>query len=285
MGNNEKGRRLCNDKRMGSSIPKFFCCPLSGKLMMDPVITDSGITYDRTNIQQWLSNGNIHCSLTGTEISHKLLPHTKLAADICEWKKLYPQLIRDASQNELQWLLHKIKFQDYRCDTFLNNITRLRNLVRIEGWPPQELQKFRPADILADKLSSMSVNHIEGAFNEAAEEIICLFKYVEIDITTVQKMMTPNALTMVSFVLRNSRVKRRIEAMQLINRVAVGEFMFVDQIVYVERVIKGLLEIAGCPLVDCNDKASTMVTVRKLCRRGDQLKLRLKERGCHKDVQ
>jgi hypothetical protein len=35
--------------------PRHFICPISLDIMTDPVIAPSGISYDRKNIQEWLS--------------------------------------------------------------------------------------------------------------------------------------------------------------------------------------------------------------------------------------
>ncbi|GLJ12871.1 hypothetical protein SUGI_0199630 [Cryptomeria japonica] len=269
MASDEKPKRLCNDRRIGSSIPKFLCCPLSGKLMRDPVKTDSGTIYDRSSIQEWLDKGNIHCFITGKQISRTLISNRKLQLHINEWKRLYPQ-IKDAAQNEVEGLLQKLRNQEYRRDKLLNILKRLRILLKRERWPPQELQKYRPGDILADKLASTI--HLEDR-DEAAEEIICMFKYLLVDFITMQKIMNPRALGTVVFAMRNGKLKRRIEAVQLINRVTV-----VDQVGCLKGLIKGLLELLDCSLVDCTVKACTMITLRRFCRRGE-IKQRLKEEG------
>lgn len=38
--------------------PHALCCPITGDLMADPVVTACGITYDRAAIAQWLSRHN-----------------------------------------------------------------------------------------------------------------------------------------------------------------------------------------------------------------------------------
>lgn len=40
-------------------IPYEFLCPISGELMIDPVTTHCGITYERVNIQRWFDEGEI----------------------------------------------------------------------------------------------------------------------------------------------------------------------------------------------------------------------------------
>ena len=41
-----------------SSTPRSFCCPLSQQLMVDPVATTEGITYERRNIVEYLKTHN-----------------------------------------------------------------------------------------------------------------------------------------------------------------------------------------------------------------------------------
>ena len=36
--------------------------------MIDPVILNSGLTYDRCNIERWIVSGNNYCPLTRIEI-------------------------------------------------------------------------------------------------------------------------------------------------------------------------------------------------------------------------
>lgn len=38
----------------GDEIPESFICPISGEIMKDPVITPSGISYERETIETWL---------------------------------------------------------------------------------------------------------------------------------------------------------------------------------------------------------------------------------------
>lgn len=44
--------------------PEEFICPLSLEMMYDPVIVDSGQTYERAFIERWIENGNGTCPKT-----------------------------------------------------------------------------------------------------------------------------------------------------------------------------------------------------------------------------
>ncbi|KAK8588465.1 hypothetical protein V6N13_087388 [Hibiscus sabdariffa] len=68
------------------SCPEEFICPLSKKLMSDPVILSSGQTYDRPFIQRWLKSGNRTCPRTQQVLSHTVLtPNHLISEMISQW--------------------------------------------------------------------------------------------------------------------------------------------------------------------------------------------------------
>ncbi|KAE8695294.1 U-box domain-containing protein 9 [Hibiscus syriacus] len=68
------------------SCPQEFICPLSKKLMRDPVILASGQTYDRPFIQKWLKEGNRTCPRTQQVLSHTVLtPNLLINEMISQW--------------------------------------------------------------------------------------------------------------------------------------------------------------------------------------------------------
>lgn len=50
--------------------PASFYCPVSMDLMTDPVMVDTGHTYDRICIERWLQQGNRTCPVTGMRLRH-----------------------------------------------------------------------------------------------------------------------------------------------------------------------------------------------------------------------
>ncbi|XP_043722974.1 U-box domain-containing protein 27-like [Telopea speciosissima] len=46
------------------TVPSFFKCPISLDVMKSPVSLSTGVTYDRSSIQQWLDYGNNTCPAT-----------------------------------------------------------------------------------------------------------------------------------------------------------------------------------------------------------------------------
>ncbi|GMI84618.1 ARABIDOPSIS THALIANA PLANT U-BOX 9, plant U-box 9 [Hibiscus trionum] len=67
-------------------LSESFKCPLSGKIMGDPVILASGQTYDRPYIENWLNQGNLTCFQTKEVLSHSFLtPNCLVRELISRW--------------------------------------------------------------------------------------------------------------------------------------------------------------------------------------------------------
>ncbi|WOG94925.1 hypothetical protein DCAR_0314222 [Daucus carota subsp. sativus] len=70
----------------GIAVPLYFRCPLSLRLMLDPVIVATGQTYERTSIQTWLDHGLTICPITRQMLSHtNLIPNYTVKALIANW--------------------------------------------------------------------------------------------------------------------------------------------------------------------------------------------------------
>ncbi|XP_043718187.1 U-box domain-containing protein 44-like [Telopea speciosissima] len=64
-----------------------FYCPITGEVMVDPVETSSGQTFERSAIQKWFAEGNTICPLTVTPLDTSILrPNKTLRQSIEEWK-------------------------------------------------------------------------------------------------------------------------------------------------------------------------------------------------------
>mmetsp|Transcript_38611 Transcript_38611/g.93348 ORF Transcript_38611/g.93348 Transcript_38611/m.93348 type:complete len:249 (-) Transcript_38611:109-855(-) len=51
-----------------STIPQEYVCPLTKKMMNDPVVTRYGTHYERSAIMDWLADGNKMCPVTGNPL-------------------------------------------------------------------------------------------------------------------------------------------------------------------------------------------------------------------------
>ncbi|KAG0503471.1 hypothetical protein HPP92_003543 [Vanilla planifolia] len=56
--------------------PKDFICPITGHLFDDPVTLETGQTYERVAIQEWLDQGNMTCPITRQKLHSTKLPKT-----------------------------------------------------------------------------------------------------------------------------------------------------------------------------------------------------------------
>ncbi|KAL2348527.1 hypothetical protein Fmac_002527 [Flemingia macrophylla] len=72
----------------GVSLPEEFKCPISLRLMYDPVIIGSGVTYERMWIKKWFDEGNDICPKTKKKLVHMALtPNMNMKGLISSWCK------------------------------------------------------------------------------------------------------------------------------------------------------------------------------------------------------
>ncbi|KAK8623330.1 hypothetical protein V6N13_118217 [Hibiscus sabdariffa] len=66
--------------------PKQFICQMSMRLLYDPVIVDSGKTFERVWIEKWFNEGNQTCPVTNTRLKQlSLTPNLAMKALISRW--------------------------------------------------------------------------------------------------------------------------------------------------------------------------------------------------------
>ncbi|KAI4355277.1 hypothetical protein L6164_004066 [Bauhinia variegata] len=64
-----------------------FICPITRDVMVDPVETSSGQTFEKSAIEKWFTEGNAMCPLTMTPLDTSVLrPNKTLKQSIEEWK-------------------------------------------------------------------------------------------------------------------------------------------------------------------------------------------------------
>lgn len=66
--------------------PEEFRCPLSSRMMYDPVVIDSGETFERMFIQKWFNEGHDTCPKTKKKLAHlSLTPNVMMKNLILRW--------------------------------------------------------------------------------------------------------------------------------------------------------------------------------------------------------
>lgn len=114
-----KGGAAGDDHLLG--LPYEFRCPISGEIMIDPVVLANGQTFDRPCIQRWLNEGNRTCPQTQQVLSHTvLIPNHLVREVISQWCKEHgiqlpkpvedtdEDVVTDASRSHLNSLLEKM---------------------------------------------------------------------------------------------------------------------------------------------------------------------------------
>lgn len=69
--------------------PKDFVCPITSNVFDDPVTLETGQTYERRAIQEWLDRGNSSCPITRQKLNINQLPKTNyvLKRLIASWQE------------------------------------------------------------------------------------------------------------------------------------------------------------------------------------------------------
>lgn len=81
----ERLRQEMMAKLEAASIPPAFICPITQDLMLQPVVTADGQTYERDAIEEWLRNHQTS-PLTGERLAHVgLTPNVMARGLITEW--------------------------------------------------------------------------------------------------------------------------------------------------------------------------------------------------------
>ncbi|KAF9621716.1 hypothetical protein IFM89_027414 [Coptis chinensis] len=82
--------------------PKDYICPITSQLLSDPVTLETGQTYERKAIQEWLQRGNTTCPITRQPLSANALPKTNyvLKRLITSWRDQYPDIAQEFSYSE-----------------------------------------------------------------------------------------------------------------------------------------------------------------------------------------
>lgn len=129
-----------------SSIPQDFICPLTGQLFEDPVTIETGQTFERHAIREWLKQGNKHCPVTGKSLEGLGVPLTNfvLKRVVDGWKSEKCRLLlafvcKVAGSSEEQRVETKDETVAYTLEKFLTGstkeekITNAKHLITLGG--------------------------------------------------------------------------------------------------------------------------------------------------------
>ncbi|XXG64906.1 hypothetical protein AAC387_Pa05g2732 [Persea americana] len=92
LGNGETNMK----KDEPETTPEEFICPISSKLMSDPVVIASGQTYERICVEKWFSEGHNTCPKTLRQLPHlSMTPNSCLKDLISKWCRKHGITIPD----------------------------------------------------------------------------------------------------------------------------------------------------------------------------------------------
>ncbi|XVF15772.1 hypothetical protein REPUB_Repub09cG0185300 [Reevesia pubescens] len=120
------------DKLSRAIPPEEFKCPISSKLMYDPVVIASGQTFERIWIQKWFDDGNDTCPKTEMKLAHlSLTPNTVMKDLISNWCTKYGITIQDPSMQSD--VLHLLENSSTSIASFGSSINDIRFPVDISN--------------------------------------------------------------------------------------------------------------------------------------------------------
>ncbi|CAA7054643.1 unnamed protein product [Microthlaspi erraticum] len=124
---------------MAFELPSDFRCPISLEIMSDPVIIQSGHTFDRVSIQRWIDSGNQTCPITKLPLSENpsLIPNHALRSLISNFAHVSPtkshprtQQEHSQSQSQSQSLISTLVSRSSSYESRLESLTRLVRLTK-----------------------------------------------------------------------------------------------------------------------------------------------------------
>ncbi|XP_057975716.1 U-box domain-containing protein 5-like isoform X2 [Malania oleifera] len=93
------------DDSCSPTPPEEFKCPISMRLMHDPVIIASGQTFERVCIEKWFNEGNDSCPVTHIKVPHtSLTPNCGMKDLISKWCLRHGLAISDPSPQPIPGL-------------------------------------------------------------------------------------------------------------------------------------------------------------------------------------
>ncbi|KAG2249074.1 hypothetical protein Bca52824_088702 [Brassica carinata] len=118
---------------MAFELPNDFRCPISLEIMSDPVIIQSGHTFDRVSIQRWIDSGNRTCPITKLPLSENpsLIPNHALRSLISNFAHVSPkQEDHSHSQSQSHSSISTLVSRSSSRESRLESLTRLVRLTK-----------------------------------------------------------------------------------------------------------------------------------------------------------
>ncbi|KAK8624065.1 hypothetical protein V6N13_065422 [Hibiscus sabdariffa] len=209
------------------TVPSVFRCPISLDVMKSPVSLCTGVTYDRSSIQQWLESGHDTCPATMQVLPSKdFIPNLTLHRLINLWIQsstlrpgsISPRLLPAISEVRAKLLMERIESQS--CVDSLSKVSEFvsrceenrRFFVRFDGFVEViagvftrkcvEIEALVMAVGILDLISS------ENGVRERLNKLI--FK----------SNQENNFLSAIVFILQNGSLDSRVKSVRVLDSLA-----------------------------------------------------------------
>lgn len=219
-------------------IPAVFICPISLYPMLDPVTLCTGQTYERANIQKWLSMGHRTCPTTMQELwEDAFTPNRTLHHLIHTW---FTQ----------RYLRMKKRSEDVggRLADLLNSLRRLKGQARIQNLKELgKLASFHPTAVqkaVADSGGVAILSSLLGPFTSHAvgSEVISILVNLHLDSDARANLMQPAKISLVIDMLNEGTVDTKINSARLIE-ILMEDRNFRSEILSSLSLLVGLLRL------------------------------------------
>ncbi|KAL3505402.1 hypothetical protein ACH5RR_035243 [Cinchona calisaya] len=160
-----------------SRPPKDFVCPITGQIFYDPVTLETGQTYERRAIQEWIDRGNTTCPITRQPLSVIELPKTNyvLKRLITSWKEQHPDLAQEMSYAETpRSNLSTPSLKEMSSESTPSQMTSYPSCRTMDNDTEHKPRRFVRAAVSTSPTSVLSQAVVETVINELKPYISCL---------------------------------------------------------------------------------------------------------------
>ncbi|XWS67032.1 hypothetical protein CRYUN_Cryun05aG0251500 [Craigia yunnanensis] len=160
-----------------SRPPKDFVCPITGQIFNDPVTLETGQTYERKAIEEWLNRGNATCPITRQLLSSSALPKTNyvLKRLITSWKEQRPDLAQEFSYSETPWNSFSSPLgKEIVLVSPSTRVSNYSNFKGIDDYINQRGKRFTRAAVATSPTSVISQASVEAIINGLKPFVSCL---------------------------------------------------------------------------------------------------------------
>ncbi|CAN0927071.1 U-box domain-containing protein 30 [Linum grandiflorum] len=199
-------------------VPCVFICPISLEPMRDPVSLCTGQTYERSNIQKWLSMGHYTCPTTMQELwDHDLTPNATLQHLIHTWFSQKYSSLKKRSQD-----VHG------RAIQVLNDLKNCKGQQRIQAL--KELRQLVSATAtkkaIVENGGVGTLTSLLGPFTTHAvgSEVIGILVTLDVDFSSAKYNLTqPAKISLMVDMLNEGSIDTRINCTRLIQMLMEGK--------------------------------------------------------------